>query len=64
LDVRLLVINLANMCVMYLLSLPRYQWFFGEPLTNQYTSLEYVRQQILQLVLHGMLGPLSEKRNE
>jgi TetR/AcrR family transcriptional regulator len=64
LDVRLLVINLANMCVMYLLSLPRYQWFFGEPLANQYTSLEYVRQQILQLVLHGMLGPLSEKRNE
>jgi len=64
LDVRLLVINLANMCVMYLLSLPRYQWFFGEPLTDQYTSLEYVRQQILQLVLHGMLGPLSEKRNE
>jgi len=64
LDVRLLAINLANMCVMYLLSLPRYQWFFGEPLTNQYTSLEYVRQQILQLVLHGMLGPLSEKRNE
>lgn len=64
LDIRLLVINLANMCVMYLLSLPRYQWFFGEPLTDQYTSLEYVRQQILQLILHGMLGPLSEKRNE
>lgn len=55
LDIRFLVTNVANMCIMHLLSLPRYQWFFGEPMTEQYQSLEYIRQQIVELVLHGIL---------
>jgi AcrR family transcriptional regulator len=60
LDIRLLVMHIANMCIMYLLSLPRYQWFFGEPLTEQHTSLEYVHQQIVRLVSYGILTSSQE----
>lgn len=55
LDIHFLLIHLANICMMHLLSLPRYQWFFSEPMSEQYQSLEYIRQQIVQLVLHGIL---------
>jgi hypothetical protein len=60
LDIRLLVMHIANMCIMYLLSLPRYQWFFGEPLTEQHTSLKYVHQQIVRLVSYGILTSSQE----
>ena len=53
-DIRFLITNLMNMCVMHLLNLPRYQWFFDEPSKEQYTSLAYIRQQITQIVLYGI----------
>lgn len=54
-DIRFLVITVGNMCIMHLLSLPRYQWFFDEPMTDQQISLDYVRRQIVQLISHGIL---------
>lgn len=60
LDIRFLLIHVANVCMMHLLSLPRYQWFFGEPMSEQYQSLDYIRQQIVQLVLHGILTSPQE----
>jgi TetR/AcrR family transcriptional regulator len=55
LDVRLLMMNIANMCIMHFLSLPRYKYFFDEAVTGRQESLAYVRQQIVELVLHGIL---------
>lgn len=58
------LVSLIHLCVMYLLNLPRYQWFLGESLTDQPESLAYARQQIVELVLHGIANaPLegSEK---
>lgn len=53
-DVRFLVMNLMNMCIIHLLNLPRYQWFFKDSSNDQHTSLTYIRQQIAQLVLYGI----------
>lgn len=56
-NMRLLIMSIANLCVMHLLNLPRYQWFFEDHSTDASLpdSLNYVRQQIVQLVLHGIL---------
>ncbi|HEX7737318.1 MAG TPA: TetR family transcriptional regulator [Ktedonobacteraceae bacterium] len=59
-DVRFVVVNLLNMCIMHLLNLPRFQWFFNEPDTDQQTRLAYIRQQIAQLVLYGILASPRE----
>lgn len=64
LNPRFVLVSLIHLCVMYLLNLPRYQWFLGESLTDQPESLTYARQQIVELVLHGIANaPLegSEK---
>lgn len=60
LDVRFLMLNIANMCIMHLLSIPRYQWLFDKSVTNQAESLVYVRQQIVELVMHGILTSIRE----
>jgi len=51
LDTRVLMINIANMCMMYLLTLPRFQWLLDQPMDDHV----YIRQQIVQLILHGIL---------
>src|SRR5579884_4060981 len=64
LNVRFVLVSINHLCVMYLLNLPRNQWFLGESLTNQSEALTFARQQIVELVLHGILNaPLegSEK---
>lgn len=58
-DVRFLLINLMNMCIMHLLNLPRYQWFFEEPV-EQHKSLAFIRQQITQIVLYGIFTSSRE----
>ncbi len=59
-DVRFLIINLMNMCVMHLLNMPRYQWFFDEPATEREESLTYMRKQIAQIVLYGIFTSSRE----
>lgn len=59
-DVRFFVANLMNMCVMHLLNLPRFQWYFNAPDTDQRTRLAYIRQQIAQLVLYGIFASARE----
>ena len=54
LNTRFVLVSIIHLCVMYLLNLPRYQWFLGESLTDQPESLAYARQQIVELVLHGI----------
>jgi TetR/AcrR family transcriptional regulator len=51
LDPRFLMINIANMCMMYLLTLPRFQWLFDQPMDDH----TYIRRQIVQFILHGIL---------
>src|SRR5260221_13130761 len=63
LNPRFVLVSLIHLCVMYLLNLPRYQWFLGESLTDQPESLAYARQQIVELVLHGIANaPLVQPR--
>ena len=65
LNVRLLMMNIANMCIMHFLSLKRYKYIFGEIVSNQPESLAYVRQQIVGLVLHGILvSPEKDLKDE
>ncbi len=59
-DVRFLVVNLLNMCVMHLLSLPRYRWLYSEPHAEDNESLTAIRQQIAQLVLYGIFNSPRE----
>lgn len=59
-DVRFLVINLLNMCIMHLLSLPRYRWLFNEDSADTNTSLASVREQIVQTVLYGIFTSSRE----
>src|ERR1700681_3747621 len=35
LNTRFVFVSILNLCVMYLLNLPRYEWFLGEALTGQ-----------------------------
>lgn len=54
-NTRFVLMSIMHMCVMYLLNLPRYQWL-DESLTDQPESLAYIRQQIVELVLHGIFN--------
>ncbi|HET8840836.1 MAG TPA: TetR/AcrR family transcriptional regulator [Ktedonobacteraceae bacterium] len=58
LNIRMLLMSLANLCVVHLLNLPRYQGFLEEKIADFSSpdSLAYIRQQIVQLVLHGILA--------
>ena len=56
LNTRFVLVSIMHLCVMYLLNLPRYQWFLGDSLTDQPESLAYARQQIVELVLHGIVN--------
>ena len=60
LNTRFVLVSIMHLCVMYLLNLPRYQWFLGESLTDQPESLVYARHQIVELVLHGILNAPME----
>lgn len=60
LNVRFVLASITHMCVMYLLNLPRYQWFLGETVTDQPEALAFARQQIVELVLHGILHAPQE----
>ena len=64
LNTRFVFLSIIHLCIMYLLNLPRYEWFLGESLTDQPESLAFARQQIVELILHGIVNvPLegSEK---
>lgn len=61
LNTRFVFVSILHLCVMYLLNLPRYEWFLGESLTNQPESLAFARQQIVELVLHGIVNPSLER---
>lgn len=56
LNPRFVLVSIIHLCVMYLLNLPRYQWFLGESLTGQPEALAFARQQIVELVLHGIVN--------
>ena len=60
LNVRFIMMSVNHMCIMYLLNLPRNRWFFGDSLTDQPESLAFARQQIVELVLHGILNAPTE----
>lgn len=60
LDKRFLTMTLGNMCIMYLLNLPRYQWIFTEAVKDTPAALAYMRQQMVHLVLHGLLNSPQE----
>ena len=61
LNTRFVFVSIMQLCVMYLLNLPRYEWFLGEALTDQSESLTFARQQIVELVLHGIVNPSLER---
>jgi hypothetical protein len=46
--------------VKYLLNLPRNKWFLGGSLTDQPESPARKRQQIVELVLYGILNYPTE----
>jgi hypothetical protein len=56
LNTRFVLVSIIHLCTIYLLNLPRYQWLLGESLTDQPESLAYARQQIVELVLHGIVN--------
>src|SRR5579885_3116316 len=65
LNVRFIMVSINHLCIMYLLNLPRNQWFLGETLTSQPEALAFARQQIVELVLHGILNaPLEGSEND
>jgi AcrR family transcriptional regulator len=50
---RFITFTIGNLCTNHLLSMPRWKAVYGdEPLS---TSLAFARQQIIELVLHGIL---------
>ncbi|HEX4207032.1 MAG TPA: TetR family transcriptional regulator [Ktedonobacteraceae bacterium] len=61
LNTRFVFVSIIHLCVLYLLNLPRYEWFLGESPTNQPESLVFARQQIVELVLHGIVNPSLER---
>lgn len=61
LNPRFVFLNVINMCVMYLLNLPRYEWFLSEIPTEQAGSLTFARQQIVEFVLHGIVDTTLER---
>jgi TetR/AcrR family transcriptional regulator len=60
LNARFIMVSINHLCVMYLLNLPRNKLFLGESLTGQPESLAFARQQIAELVLHGILNAPTE----
>lgn len=54
LDARFLTMTIGNMCIMYLLNLPRYQGFMEENAANRPDELVDIRRQIVHLVLYGI----------
>jgi len=61
LNTRFVLVSIIQLCVLYLLNLPRYEWFLGEAPTEQPESLAFARQQIVELVLHGIVNPSLER---
>jgi AcrR family transcriptional regulator len=63
LDERFLMMNIGNMCIMHLQSLPRYRWFFGDELTDQPETLIHMQKQIVHLVLYGLFATNDEGKS-
>ncbi|GHP00203.1 TetR family transcriptional regulator [Reticulibacter mediterranei] len=61
LNTRFVFLSILHLCVMYLLNLPRYEWFLSETLTSQPETLAFARQQIVELILHGIVNPSLER---
>jgi len=61
LNTRFIFLSIINLCVMYLLNLPRYEWFLSETPTEQPESLAFARQQIVEFVLHGIVNTTLER---
>jgi len=61
LNTRFVFLSILHLCVMYLLNLPRYEWFLSETLTSQPETLTFARQQIVELILHGIVNPSLER---
>ncbi len=55
-DPLFLLINVTDMCIMYLLSVPRYSLVYGQATQTSPEKLAYTREQILKLLLEGMLA--------
>jgi AcrR family transcriptional regulator len=63
LDERFLMMNIGNMCIMHLQSLPRYRWFFGDEVADQPETLMHMRKQIVHLVLYGLFAANDEGKS-
>jgi TetR/AcrR family transcriptional regulator len=55
-DPLFLLINVTDMCIMYLLSIPRYSLVYGEPPHASPERLAATREQIIKLLLDGILA--------
>jgi TetR/AcrR family transcriptional regulator len=56
LDPSFLLINMTDMCIMYLLSIPRYSLVYGEAIQTSPEKLASTREQIIKLLLDGILA--------
>jgi len=61
LNIRFVFVSIIHLCVLYLLNLPRYEWFLSEVPTDQPESLAFARQQIVEFVLHGIVNTPLER---
>jgi TetR/AcrR family transcriptional regulator len=59
-DPRFMITSVMNICIIHLLSVPRFQWVFGES-ASEPQSTASMRRQIVQLVLHGILTSPQER---
>ena len=59
-DPRFMMTSIMNICIIHLLSIPRFQWIFDNS-ASELQSTASMRQQIMQLVLHGILTPSQER---
>jgi TetR/AcrR family transcriptional regulator len=55
-DPLFLLISVTDMCIMYLLSIPRYSLVYGEPTHASPERLAATREQIIKLLLDGILA--------
>lgn len=55
-DPLFLLINVTDMCIMNLLSIPRYSLVYGEATQTSPERLVYTREQIIKLLLDGILA--------
>jgi AcrR family transcriptional regulator len=59
-DPEFLIVNVMGMTLIHVISLPRYQALFPDKDLGSPEALARAREQIVGLVLHGMLDPVSQ----